>query len=371
MKVLVINTVNFSLNGITSVIMNYYQEMDKQDIEFDFVTINPIMDLYKNIFIANKSKVFLIERRKNIFKYVITLLKIIRKNKYDIIHVHGNSSLMVLEMFIAKVAGVKIRIAHSHNTQCSHPKLHRLLQPIFLQLCTNYFACGEAAGVWLYGNNKFQVIKNGIVIKNFSFDIDTRREYRKKLNIDNEVLIGNIGHFNTQKNHFFLIETFAEIKKKCNNVKLLLIGDGELLVEVKEFAKNKEVYNDVIFLGNVTDANCYIQAMDIFWLPSLFEGFPMVLVEAQAAGLPCVISDTISKDVDLTNSIKFVSIDNFDGWKKSFFELDFNFIDDQRVALSQKWCRRIEEAGYDVTKNASYMKKIYSSLLHEGENYHG
>lgn len=363
MKVLIISTVRFRLNGITSVIMNYYRKMDKKDMEIDFVVINDVSKEYKEELKINGSKIFHLSRKTNPIKYMYDLKKILKRNKYDAIHVHGNSSLMAIETSIAKYSKVPVRIAHSHNTTCSYKTLHKLLQPVLKSTANYKFACGEEAGKWLFQDNSYELIKNGIDLTIFNYDEKKRNEFREKINAGNRKVIGHVGNFIYQKNHEFLIETFNQLLKKDKNYLLLLISDGALLEQMKEKVNNLGISENVLFLGKTTEVSSYLQAMDIFLLPSHFEGLPVVLIESQALGLPCIVSEKVSTEAKLTDLIDFLPINDTTIWVNSIINTNIN----NRKEKCEKAHILIDKNGYNVTNNAYKMKKLYEQYLIENK----
>lgn len=354
-KVLVINTVRFKLNGISTVIMNYYKAMDKNDLTMDFVAIDIPSEEYQELFQQYKIKCFIV-KKSNLLKYFFNLIKVARKGKYDIAHIHGNSANMAIELLACTLAGIKVRIAHSHNTSTLHPTLHNLLYPLFKLTCTNGFACGVDAGHWLFHNDDFVEIKNGIDLNHYKFDEDIRKIYRSKIEADSKVVIGHIGNFIEQKNHNFLLDWFAELVKKNDNYLLLMVSDGYLLEPMKEKAYKLGISDRVLFLGKTTEVQNYLQAMDIFVLPSLHEGLPVVLVEAQANGLPCVVADTVAKESDLTGEMIFLPIINTGDWIRTILKMGLS---DSRMDRCKAAQKMIADAGYDINRNANYVKDLY------------
>lgn len=363
MKVLIINTVRFRLNGITSVIMNYYRKMNKNDMKIDFIVINEITDEYKDELYKNNSEIFYLSRKSNPIKYIIGLKKILKNNNYDVIHVHGNSSLMLIEAILAKYFGVPVRIVHSHNTTCNYKKLHKFLQPILNKTANYGFACGEEAGKWLFKNKKYELIKNGIDLDLFKYDEYKRCEIRKKLNIGDRKLIGHIGNFIYQKNHEFLIDAFNELLKRDKNYVLLLISDGELLENIKEKVNNLGIMKNVIFLGKTTKVSDYLQAMDIFLLPSHFEGLPVVLIEAQSLGLQCIVSEKVSKEAQITELMKFLPISDTDPWVNEIINTNLDDRKDKSVMAQLL----IEKNGYNIANSAYKVKNFYKKYLIESK----
>lgn len=361
MKVLVVNTVRFRMNGITSVIMNYYRSMDKSDMNIDFVVINKISSSYRQELEANRSKIYYLPRKKNPLIYMWKLYKIIKSNNYDIIHIHGNSAMLSIETLVTFIAKVPVRIIHSHNTTCTHKRLHKLLYPILKKTYTHGFACGEDAGRWMFRNDSFELIKNGIDLNDFNYNEEIRQKYRDKIGAADKKVIGHIGNFIYQKNHTFLIDVFDELLKINSNYLLLLISDGQLLDEMKEKVSKLGIDENIIFLGKTTEINHYLQAMDIFVLPSHYEGLPVVLIEAQAMGLPCLVSDKVSIESKLTDLVKFIPINDTKLWVDAIInerlvnrELNINV-----------YHQEIEDSGYNVSKNADKVKKLYVEYLKE------
>lgn len=192
--------------------------------------------------------------------------------------------------------------------------MNKVLYPFFLLLYTHGFACGKDAGKWMFHNKPFEIIRNGINLKQYRYNEVVRSEYRKKLDVGRRTVIGHIGNFVDQKNHTFLLDAFAELLKMDENYLLLLISEGSLLEEIKEKARVLQIEDNVVFTGKTTVVQHYLQAMDLFVLPSLYEGLPVVLIEAQAAGLPCIVSDRVTKEADLTDSITYIPINNPKDW---------------------------------------------------------
>ena len=374
MRILVINTVRFQLNGITSVIMNYYRWMDKSRMIMDFVTIGETNEGIREELKENGSKLYEFKRAKNPFYYMKSLTRLLREQQYDVVHVHGNSALMLVDLLPAKWAGVPVRIAHSHNTDCTNKLLHHLLEPVFRKTYNHGFACGEEAGKWLYGIGKFLVVRNGIDLQKFRFLPEVRMECRRKIGAGKRRVIGHVGHFTEQKNHRFLIDLFAELQKENPEILLLLLGDGMLMDEMVERAKENNVMEHVIFCGNVQDIPNYLMAMDLFVLPSIYEGMPLSLIEAQASGLPCIASDRISPEARLTDLMGFLPLEEEDRWKREILNnLDLECLGLEKESLeyrqskSEEASRRIAEQGYEIKENASRLQSLYQAYIEEAK----
>ena len=267
--------------GVESVVMNYYRNIDRNKIQFHFLCDEDSTDIPYEEIEKLGGKVIVIPPYQKLFKYQKELYRIFKENNYKIIHSHINA-LSVFPLRIAKKAGVPIRIAHSHST--SNKKewkkniLKMILRPFSKLYANNYFACTEYAGKWLFGKKvverkELNVINNAIDLKKFEFNENTREDLRKELGIKEDVLvIGHVGRFMKQKNHEFLIDVFEKAIKQDDNIYLILVGQGPLEDKIKEMAKEKGIEDKILFLGQRNDVNKLYQAMDIFVLPSLYEG---------------------------------------------------------------------------------------------------
>lgn len=360
MKVLVINTVEFGLNGISSVIMNYYRQMKKNDIAFDFIAVNKIEEIYLNEMLSNGSKVYKLNRKKDLLKYCTKLYEIMKRNRYDIVHIHGNSATVSIETTISYIVKIPVRIVHSHNTTCSNKKLHKLLYPIMKKTYTHGFACGEDAGKWLFKDESFEVIKNGIDLNKFIYDRGISEKYKKKINSINKIVIAHVGNFVEQKNHTFIIDMFYELLEKNKIYKLMLIGDGPLMSQIIEKVNLLGINDSVEFVGKTTEVNKYLQAADIFILPSHYEGLPVVSIESQALGIPCLLSNNVSKEAKITELVEFLDVDTPISWVKNILgKSSYKKLD------NISYHKYIKKNGYDIVFNAYNMQELYKKYLHE------
>lgn len=355
-KVLIVNTVGLLYDGITNIMMSYIRAMDKDGIEIYIAsTNNAEPGILQQLEQDGCNIVYFPSRKWNTLRYLYELSNYIRKNKIDVVHAHGNSSTLIIEMFAGWLGGCEKRIAHSHNTQCDHDKLDRLLRPLFYLFYTDAVACGEEAGRWLFRNRQFTVLKNGRNIDEFSYNVEKRNEIRKRLQIDNKIVIGHVGGFYKQKNHIFLLNVFRSIIEIEPDAQLLLLGDGPLEEEIK--CSIKDVENKVLFLGTTNHVGDYLQAMDGVLLPSLFEGLPLVAIEWQINGLPCLFSDTITKDCGLMPNIKFISLSEAPKiWAGEILNLIKN---NNRVLYSEMAKSIVKNAGFDISQNADQLHKLY------------
>lgn len=304
--------------GVEAVIMNYYRNIDRNQVQFDFV-----IDGYDKTYLDDEikamgGKVYHVEPyRKNIFRYMVQIYKIVRNGHYDIVHSNMNT-LSVFSLFPAWLAGAKQRILHNHSTavrqEGKRSLMKHILRPIAPLFANRYAACSILAGDWMYGKEwmakgEVKIIRNAIDLKKYAFSQELRKRYRQELGIaDDDFVIGHVGRFMFQKNHRFLLQIFYEISKCKENAKLLLVGDGELRSEIEKKVYDIGIDKKVLFLGLREDVQAIYNAMDMFVLPSWYEGLPVVSVEAQANGLRCVFSTNVTSESKLTGSVEFMDL---------------------------------------------------------------
>ncbi|MCQ2548474.1 MAG: glycosyltransferase family 1 protein [Lachnospiraceae bacterium] len=301
---------NLEINGISSVIMNYCTHINLDEFEICIMAGSGIAECHR--ITCEKLGITVIElpnRKKDSMNYFRALDKSLRKRHFDIIHVHGNQSAIAIELFLGWKNGIKVRIAHSHNTTCMSMKLHKLLKPAFNMIYTDGFACGKEAGKWLFGNKPFTVIPNGFNIELFKYDETARKLVREELGVDNKLVLGNIGRINDQKNQPFLLEIFSEVGKINKDAVLLLVGTGPREAEIKELINQHPYKNRIIMYGETTSPEKMYSAMDYFVFPSKYEGLPVTVLEAQISGLSCVLSDVITQEVVINENVQKVPLD--------------------------------------------------------------
>lgn len=354
MKVLVVCTVPFEINGIVNVIMNYYTNMKSDSVKFDFIAHTNIDERLRKRIEDNGDKIFILpNRKKSVYSYIRQLQRILEDGKYDIMHVHGNSALMEIELFAARKIKIK-KIVHAHNTQCTYKILNRLLYDSFMKSYDYALACSQAAGKWLYKEHDFIVFNNSIDTRKYKFSMEKRCRMRKLLNIpDESLVIGHVGQFYAVKNQEYLLTILANLVRRKVEAVLMLIGDGEQRHYIEQKAKELNIYESVIFTGITDRVQDYMQAMDVFAMPSTHEGLPLVGVEAQAAGLPCVFSDVITREMKMTEPVEFLPI-NIEAsiWAEHILKLS-------KSPDREKGVKCIQEAGYDIKENASKLLEFY------------
>lgn len=291
---------------------------------------------------------------------------------YDIIHAHC-SSKGVLPLYYAKKYGIKHRFVHSHNTKFQSQNLGtifvgNLLKAPLCRIATDYFACGELAGKWLFDNPfakkniKVKVLNNGIIFDKFLYNPEERQNIRTELGISETTkVIGNIGRFTTQKNHVFMILLFDAYHKQVPDSKLVLVGVGELMDNAKEQVKKLGIADSVIFAGFRNDTYRFYQAFDLFLMPSLYEGLPFVGIEAQTSGLPCLFSDTVTKEVAVLESSQFESLNTPPHvWAEKMNDLINNT---NRINTSAE----MSAAGYNIELETQKLYDYYKATIDNGK----
>lgn len=360
-KVLIVITTSFVFyGGLTSVMMNLYKNIDKNKYIIDFASTNKLLsENLRQILKQNHSNYYYLgNRKKNIISYCYRLNKLLRINGYDVIHINSNSATASIELAIAKFNNISKRIVHNHSSSCDHKMINRLLLPFFNMLYTKAIACSEKAGNWLFPNNCFFVINNGIDTEKYRFSNKNRTEIRKRFNInDSAIVLGHVGKFYKPKNHLFLVRLFFKYHQINRNSFLLLVGDGILRHEIENEIKQLGIAESVIFAGMQNNPEIFLSAMDCFVFPSIWEGMPLSLIEAQANGLPCLASSNIDLGAKLTTNIIMLPIDRgINIW----FEHLLSYKKEDRFVSSDRNIQKINSAGFNAAENAKIMEDIYS-----------
>jgi len=353
-RILIINTLGLNYEGITSVLYNYISNMNRKYISFDFISFDS-MDLeLKEKFKKLGSVIIVPNRKHSTVTYIRSLYRILGKG-YDVVHINGNSGTMVIESLLSKICGVKKVIVHCHSKSCNYPALNKILVPIMKSTSNLNIACSDVSGKWLYGKGNFLILKNAINLKYYQYNKDIRNAYRKKLSINQEIVIGHVGNFYEQKNHTFLLDVFAELCKLGSNFKLLLVGDGPYIDRIKEKAISLELENKVVFTGRRNDTNCLYQVMDIFCFPSKKEGFGMVTLEAQASDLPLLVSYGVSEEAKCSDYMFYKSLkDGAKDWAHKLLE-----IAEMKYIRLEKNIPQIRRSGYDIEVESEKLRQIY------------
>ena len=345
--------------GLETMLMNYYRHIDKEQLQFDFLVHRDFEADYDQEIQDLGGKIYHLPRLNPVSLQYKRLLGSFfdTHREYKIIHVHQDCMSSVV-LKVAKEHGVPIRIAHSHSSSqdknIKYP-IKLFFQQFIPKYSTHLMACGDSAGQWMFRGTPFQILNNAIDTSKYLYDPEKRYTVRKNLGItDNTILIGHVGRFSPPKNHSGLIDIFDEIRKRAP-AKLLLVGDGKLREDIEHKVANLNCADDVIFAGMRLDVNELMQAMDVFVFPSLYEGVPLTIIEAQASGLPCLISDNVPIECKVTNPVQQISLQaGAASWATAAIEA-------ARIPRKNTF-KEIAEAGYDVTTNAEKLTKWYIDL---------
>ena len=369
MKVLEINVDDIGMGGVYSLVRNVIENCGDK-IQIDIASIE-LFENKKNIEYLGKRgcRVFYVGHPNKILKQFycfIGLTKLIKQEKYQCVHIHADvANKLFVSGLACKLAGVKKIILHSHssNVEGNHRflknVLHRICRIFLPKIGTHFVSCSNVASLWMFpsiSSDRILIIKNGINLNAFKYNSIRRKEIRKTLHIEDRFVVGHIGRFSYVKNHKYLLDCFYKLKKRLPNAFLLLVGDGSLRKEIEEQAKSYQLDNSVYFYGISHQVSDLYQAMDVFVLPSRFEGLPIVGVEAQAAGLPVLFADTITQEAQLTDSVKFIPIDekSKEIWVNSLIELQGFQRYDTSSELSSK--------GFDINQTIHTLLELYANL---------
>lgn len=344
--------------GAESMCMNLYRHIDRTKVQFDFVKHtsskgsfeDEIHDLGGRVYTAPRYRIYNYNQYKN---WWISHLE--EHPEHKIIHGHFFTISAVYFKFGKRLG--RICIGHAHSSKRDAHDFKTKCKLILISKIEKYsdycFSCSKESGEWLFPNKEYIVLKNAIDINSFSLSSDIRTRMRREFSIDDEtLLIGHVGNISAAKNHSFILDIFVEIKKLHQNSKLILIGAGSQ-DELRNKAKEAGIDNEVIFTGVRNDVNCLLQAMDVFVFPSIFEGLPVTVIEAQASGLKCFLSNRITDEVNVTGNCEFLPIDDALLWAKLINSAD----------LTRKDCtQRIMESGYDIDTTALWLQNFYLQI---------
>lgn len=346
--------------GVEAVVNNYYRNINHDNIQFDYyIDADSNCEPPKEL-IEMGARYFVIPPYQNIFKHISCLIKCFKENRYQIVHV-GMNTLAVFSLFAAWVAKVPVRINHNHSTASKGETKRNImkyaLRPFAKLFATDYCACSRYAGEWLFGKESVDkgevtIFNNAVDLNRFKLDDVARDEIRKELGVEDKLVIGHIGRFCYQKNHDFLIDIFNEVHKQNQNSVLILVGIGELTDIIKEKVNNLGLEHCVKFLGVRHDVDKLYQAMDVFLLPSHYEGLPVVGVEAQATGLPCVFSDAMTAETKITKDTQMLSLDlPAEEWADKVIEASKK----SRIDASNE----MRTAGFDIANEGKKLEEYY------------
>ena len=370
-RVLQINSGSGNFGGVSSFLYNTYTHIDRSKVQFDFLSPDKTTyGIHSKEIRQMGGEIFEFKIKGNIItrkiKLYSKLKRFVKENDYKIVHINsGNIFFNFFTSAAIKKAGVPVRIVHSHNAGDTSGMLKRMMfgimRPLIEKNATDLFSCSMLAADYMFtkktvDSGKVKVIPNGIDTEKFAYNEAVRTQMRRDLGLEDKFVVGNIARFMPQKNHRFLIEIFEQITKQQDNAILLLVGQGELEDEIKALVHSKKLDDKVVFLGQRSDVEKIYQAMDVFVLPSIHEGFPVTGVEVQCSGLPFVLSDSITKEIRLTENTYFVSLKrNPQQWA----EVILNTSSLTRKDMSKE----IADKGYSEKNTAEILKNRYIECL--------
>lgn len=356
--------VNMNRGGSETLIMNLYRKIDRAKIQFDFLTCkNGVFDeeilkmggqIHRIPYVTECGHFGYLEELNRFFD---------SHRSYKIVHSHMDK-MSGFVLTAAKRAGIPIRIAHSHSSKSEgglFARVYKWYASHFITACaTNLMACSSDASKWLFKNHSKDalIVKNAIDLRKYAFSYEIRHKVRQDLGIsENAIVVGHVGRFAHPKNHSFLIDIFQELQRHNSDFLLLLIGDGPLLSTIMNKVANLGLQDKVKFLGVRGDVNCLLQALDVFMLPSLYEGLPLSLVEAQCAGVPCLVSDVIPLDADMgLRLVEYLPLNNKKVWVEKLRHKNTR-------PLSDNTLESLREKGYDIQNVSRWLQNFYLDVM--------
>lgn len=362
---------NMDRAGIESFIMNYYRHMDRDQVQFDFLANKRVPGAFEPEIERLGGHVYRSPGFSPLkFPRYVRFLKQTLKSDPDIrlLHVH-NGALGLYALVAGKLLGVRHRLYHAHSTKIPTGKGHffkSLIKPFIKYAATDLLACGDESARFYYGDRnvdagKCVFVHNAVVPAKFAYHPETRDRMREKAGLGEGVVVGHVGRFTETKNHVRILRIFDEVKKRLPDAKLLLVGTGENEQAIKETAAALPYAGDIVFTGDVSNVNEWYQAMDVFLMPSKWEGLPVVGIEAQAAGLPCFFSAVVTRETAVTDLAAFISLDEPD---EAWADAIVNAV--TAGAPRRDTSAEIRKAGYDVAREAAELQALYLRLAADG-----
>lgn len=364
-KVLMLVPNLFVANGVASFVMNYLRNLNHDEVQVDIASYKEGDSVYYAEVEAAGGKMFFLPGIKNLPEHVKVCNKILSDGRYDIIH-DNTLHISIPMMWCAKKAGVPVRILHSHNSKMGETPAkafrNRFFLPVLRSLATNYAACSQLAGRAMFEDQEFTVIPNVIQTEKYRFDPTMRKSVRQKMNATDKFVVGTVGRLAEQKNPFFAMDVFECLQKQVSNAEYWWVGSGPLEKSVQDYVNQKGLSENVRLLGSRDDVTSLYQGMDVFFLPSLFEGLSIVTVEAQAMGLPCVVSDVIPPEAEYTELLKRCSLqDSIEAWVEKIRNTQI------KKTERKQYQEYLSESVFSDVGCGNRLKKIYERCLSEKE----
>lgn len=349
--------------GVEAVINNYYKHIDQAKYQFDFFVdadgeCQPPKEL-----IELGARYYVIPPYQHIFSHMRTLIKLFKENKYRIVHSSMNT-LSPISLFCAWIAGVPVRINHNHTIAGKGERnniIKYILRPFSKCFATHFAACSRVAGEWLFNkkmmhSGRVKIFKNAIEVDKFKFNSTVRHKLRQELGIADKFVLGHVGRFCFAKNHEFLVDVFNEVQKSEPSSVLLLIGTGNLRERIEKKVSSLGIQEKVMFLGVRSDVAELYQAMDVFVFPSRYEGLPVVGVEAQTSGVPCIFSDRFTSEAVIVPETRVLNLDNTFVWRDAIlFAKDTTRIDTSNF---------VRDSGFDIVTEAKVLQEYYDMCIY-------
>ena len=342
--------------GLETMLMNYYRNIDRDKVQFDFLTHRDEKWDYDDEIESLGGKIYHLPKLNPFSKsYLNNLDKFFKEHKeYQIVHCHQDC-LSGVVLKVAKKNGVKFTIAHAHSAS-QDKNLKYIIKALAKKNIKKYsdkmFACGEEAGKWMFETDNFEVINNAIDTDLYTYNKEKADKVKKEFDIENKFVVGHVGRFNYPKNHKFIIDVFSEIQKIKEDSVLMLVGDGDLRPEIEQKVRDLGLSDKVIFTGVRSDVNDLMQGMDVFLFPSLYEGLLVTMVEAQASGLKCIISDKVPLECKMTENVVVVKLEESpQKWAEEVLKY--------KKYERQNTKEEIVKANFDIKANAKYLQEFY------------
>lgn len=345
-----------AMGGIESFLLNVYNLIDRDKIQFDFIEYGDITRDFNPKFLNLGARIYnLPDRKKHPFLAQKELIELLRNNEYEVVHIHKNSLADIGSIRACQKASKSRIVLHSHNSSRDSKTvtlLHKINRRVLDLNGITKFSCSIKAAEWLYGTKEgVTIVKNGIDTNRFAFNSSKRQNIRTELSIDKYFVVGSVGRLTEQKNPLLMLDVMKKLQDE--NICLLWVGDGELRKAMEIRADEYGMRNRVIFTGAVPNPEDYYQAMDVFVMPSLYEGFPIAAVEAQCSGLQMILSSNITKEADIIGETKWVSIDSSLNWAQAIAD----FKEKKLIRKSNE--NELKMRGFDMKTTVDYLQNFY------------
>lgn len=351
--------------GIENFIMNLYEKIDKEKVQFDIAIHMRKPNDYVEIIEQMGGKIYELPRlTKRPIQNLSQIYRIVKDNQYKIVIRHTANALVAPQLLSARIGGAHT-ICHSHSEQDPQLLLHQLGKILMGAAASERFACSEKAGQWMYGGKSFQIIHNAINIKRFAYSAAASRKVREEFNLGECRVYGYVANFTPSKNHIYLLKIFKEISRLDENARFFCLGDGLLRPDIESEIKRLKLENKVVLTGIRKDVENFMSCFDVLIFPSIYEGLPLTLIEAQAASLACLVSDTVTKDIVVSqNLVKYESLEKEpEVWAKTAVMMGIG---------TDRSCQyeSISKAGYDIEALAQWYENYFVGILEKNKQQH-